>query len=525
MKQLTDFSETDGKRNLLLKAIIGAVSFCFFCICSIVLVCFPSMASELKIALPDDPDSLDPVLSGTFSGRVVYMSMCDKLIDISREADFIPELAEDWNFSDDGKILKLDLRKDVVFHDGTPFNADAAVYSLKRAMSFSRSVRDNELASVAKIEATGPFELTIKLKYPDATLLSHLADRAGVMVSPKAAREMGSDFGLKPVCAGPFRFVEHVPRDRIVLEKFDRYWNSREIKLDRLTFLTIEDPAVRFANLRAGIVDMVDRLSPNDFDKAKKTSRLQTDSVASEGYIALVINIANSNKAGTPLGQQKLLRQAFSLAIDRASLNEHVYGGAMVVGNQPWAPDTVWFNPGFPVSPRNLEKARQLIEQAGFANQKIEVRISHSNDPTVVQAIEAIRTMVNEAGFQVSLHPKEDTKLAIDNSEGNFEVSAQKWSGRIDPDGNVYWFVTCGGGDNIGKYCNPELDKKLSLARQTLDPAERVDLYHYAASVLQEDMPVIYLGHPDNIYAYTRKLHGFQPYPDGLIRLSNVYKD
>ncbi|WP_303853923.1 ABC transporter substrate-binding protein [Bartonella apis] len=531
MKRLNDFSRLTGKSVLLLKTATRYLLACLLSGCGIFLLCAPALlcaranASELKIALQDDPDNLDPALAKTFSGRLVYTAMCDKLIDISKEADFVPELAQSWSFSDDGKTLKLHLRKDVIFHDGTPFNADAAIYSLKRAMSFSHSVRENELSSVSGIEATGPFEVTIKLKYPDAALLSHLADRAGVMVSPKAAREMGSDFGLKPVCAGPFRFVEHVPHDRIVLEKFDRYWNSQEIKLDRVTFLSIEDPSVRFSNLRAGIVDMTDRLSSGDFAKAKTVSRLKTERMASEAYIALTINIANGSRSATPLGQQKRLRQAFSLAIDRASIRDNVYGGAMVVGNQPWAPDTIWFNSGYPVPPRNLEKARELIQQAGFANQKIDVQISHSNEPTVVQAMQAIKVMADEAGFNVSLHPKEETKLAADNSQGNFEVSAQKWSGRIDPDGNVYWFVTCEGGDNIGKYCNPDLDKKLSAAREALDPAERADLYHYAASVLQEDMPIIYLGHPDYIYAYTKKLHGFHPYPDGMIRFSNMYKD
>ena len=498
---------------------------CLFFFCLFVSSVFSSSASELKIALQDDPDSLDPALSKTFSGRLVYTAICDKLVDISPDAGFVPELAQSWSFSEDGKILKMSLRKDVVFHDGTPFNADAAVYSLKRAISFSQSVRENELDSVASFEATGPFELTIKLKYPDAALLSQLADRAGVMVSPKAAREMGADFGLKPICAGPFRFVERVPHDRIVLERFDRYWNSQQIKLDRLTFLSIEDPSVRFSNLRAGIVDMVDRLSSSDFAKAKAASRLETNRIASEAYIALTINIANGDKAVTPLGQQKLLRQAFSFAIDRASIRDTVYDGAMVVGNQPWAPDTIWFNSGFPVSPRNLEKARQLIEQAGFANQKIDVQISHSNDPTIVQVMQAIRTMANEAGFNVSLRPKEETKLAIDNKSGKFEVSAQRWSGRIDPDGNISQFVTCEAGDNIGRYCNHDLDDKLSLARKTPDPAERADLYHHAIAILQDDMPIIYLGHPDYIYAYTKKLHGFEPYPDGLIRFSNMYKN
>ena len=525
MALLNDFSFVFRKSILLQKILIRGALSCL----AASFVCFsdslPIFASELKIALQDDPDILDPVLAKTFSGRLVYTAICDKLIDISRNRDFIPKLAQNWKFSEDGKTLTMSLRKDVVFHDGTPFNADAAVYSLKRAMTFSRSVNDDELGSVSDIEATRPFELTIKLKHPDAALLSNLADRAGVMVSPKAAREMGSDFGLKPICAGPFRFVERVPHDRIVLEKFDRYWNKDIIKFERVTFLSIEDPAVRFSNLRAGIVDMTDRLSASDFAKAKTLTRLKTDSTTNEAYLALTVNLANGDKAATPLAQEKLLRQAFSLAIERRSIGDNVYGGAMVAGNQPWSPDTVWFNSRYPVPSRDLEKSRQLIKQAGFEGREINVQISHSNNPVILQSMQAVQTMANEAGFHVTLHPKEETKLAADNRKGNFGVSAQEWSGRIDPDGNIFRFISCQGGDNIGKYCNSDVDRKLSLARQALDPAERADLYHQVIAVLQDDMPVIYLGHPDFVYAYTKKLHGFEPYPDGMIHFENMYKE
>ncbi|WP_297322465.1 ABC transporter substrate-binding protein [uncultured Bartonella sp.] len=494
---------------------------------SLTTLCFypAALASELKIALQDDPDMLDPALAKTFSGRLVYMAMCDRLIDLSQDMQFIPGLAKNWNFSEDGKILAMNLRKNVLFHDGTPFNADAAVYSLKRSMAFSKSLRDNEMASVKDIEATGPFEITITLKYADAALLSYLAGRAGIMVSPKAAREMGGDFGLKPICAGPFRFVERVARDRIVLEKFDRYWNKDVIRFDHITFLSIEDPMVRFSNLRSGIVDLIDRLSAGDQAKTKMSTRLATDTISGNGYFGLVVNMATATRPGTPLGQEKLLRQAFSLAIDRAAIRDIVFGGSFAIGNQPWAPDTIWFNLRYPVLPRNIEKARQLVKQAGFEGKEIDVQISHSNDPVILQAMQLVKTMVGDAGFNVTLLPKEAAKLDLDNEKGNFSVAAQIWSGRVDPDGNVSRFITCDGDDNIGKYCNRELDKVLSSARQQQDPDQRADFYHQASAILTDELPIIYLGYPSYSYAYTRKLHGFEPYPDGIIRFSNMYKD
>ncbi|MHC5307696.1 ABC transporter substrate-binding protein [Bartonella sp. LJL80] len=482
-------------------------------------------ASELRIALQDDPDVLDPAMSKTFVGRLVYTAMCDKLVDISKDMAIVPQLAKSWAYSDDGLVLKMTLRDDVKFHDGTPFNADAAVYSLQRAMTLPESARKSELSSVASVEATGPFELTIHMKHPDAAFLAQLTDRAGMMVSPKAAREMGSDFGLKPVCAGAFRFVERVAQDRIVLEKFDDYWNRDAIKLERLTFLPIADTTVRFANLRAGSVDMIDRLSATDLAQAKQDQNLKTDIITGVGYLSMHVNIANGPQADTPIGKDKLLRQAFSLAIDREAIRDVVYDGTMLVGNQPWSSETLWFDPAYPVLPRDIEKAKQLVKQAGYEGKQIDVLVSHANNPVVSQTMQMIQAMVAEAGFNVSLRSTEYATLLAEDTKGNFEVSREDWSGRVDPDGNIHWFVSCNGGSNIGKYCNPEVDRLLELGRQTLDPAARIKIYHDATSILMDEMPVIYLGHPSYIYAYTNKLHGFVPYPDGMIRFPGMTKD
>lgn len=169
------------------------------------------------------------------------------------------------------------------------------------------------------------------------------------MVSPKAAREMGGDFGLKPICAGPYRFVERVPRDRIVLEKFDRYWNKDVIRFDRITFLSIEDPVMRFSNLRSGIVDLIDGLSASDQAKTKMSTRFVTHTISGNGYFGLVVNWATASRPPTPLGQEKILRQTFSLAIDRAVIRDVVFGGSFAIGNQPWTPETIWFNSRYPV--------------------------------------------------------------------------------------------------------------------------------------------------------------------------------
>ena len=228
---------------------------------STVLLTFPAAAVELKIGLQDDADVLDPAQSQTFVGRIVYTALCDKLVDISPDLKIVPQLATEWNWSADGKELTMKLREGVKFHDGTPFNAEAVVYDIERAMTLPESRRKSELKSVDKVEATGEYEVKFTLKNPDVTLLASLSDRAGMMVSPTAAREMGANFGNKPVCSGPFKFVERVQQSRIVLEKFEDYWNKDNIFIDKVTYLPIPDTTVRLANLRAGDLDVIERLA------------------------------------------------------------------------------------------------------------------------------------------------------------------------------------------------------------------------------------------------------------------------
>ncbi|HAK33398.1 MAG TPA: ABC transporter substrate-binding protein, partial [Pantoea sp.] len=179
-------------------------------------IAFPPAAAELRIGLQDDADVLDPAQSRTFVGRIVYTAMCDKLVDISQEMTIVPQLATEWNWSEDGKALTMTLREGVKFHDDTPFNAEAVVATIERNMTLPESRRKSELSSVEKVEATGEFEVKFTLKSPDVTLLAQLSDRAGMIVSPKAAEELGANFGSAPVCAGPFKFVERIQQDRIV---------------------------------------------------------------------------------------------------------------------------------------------------------------------------------------------------------------------------------------------------------------------------------------------------------------------
>ena len=208
--------------------------------------------TNLRIGLAEDPDVLDPTLARTYVGRIVFASLCDKLFDIDDKLNIVPQLALGQETSSDGKTVTIKLRPGVKFHDGEPLDAAAAKYSLDRHLTMKGSFRKPDLGSVDKVEVVDPMTIKLILKEPFSPLLAQLTDRAGMMVSPKAAEAAGDKFGLHPVCAGPYKFVERVQQDRIVVEKFADYWNKDKIFIDKITYLPIVDGTVRLANLQVG---------------------------------------------------------------------------------------------------------------------------------------------------------------------------------------------------------------------------------------------------------------------------------
>ncbi|MGN7291359.1 ABC transporter substrate-binding protein [Rhizobium sp. SAFR-030] len=486
------------------------------------LSALPAAASELKIGLNDDADVLDPAQSRTFVGRIVYTAMCDKLVDIDQNMKIVPQLATEWAWSEEGKVLTMKIRDGVKFHDGEPLDAAAVVATIERNMTLPESRRKSELASVAKVEASGPLEVKFTLKTADVTLLAQLSDRAGMIVAPKAAKELGANFGSKPVCAGPFKFVERIQQDRIVLEKFADYWDKDKILVDKITYLPIPDTTVKLANLRSGDLDIAERISASDAVSVKNDPNLTYADIIGPGYMAMYANVGNGARADNPLGKDKRLRQAFSLAIDREAIGQIVFEGTSMAGNQPFPPSSPWFNKNLPVPARDIEKAKQLMKEAGY--ESLDIELQHANNTTQTQMMQVIQSMVAEAGFNVTLKATEFATLLSEQTAGNYQLSRSDWSGRIDPDGNLHQFVTCKGGINDVKYCNPEVDKLLNEARTSPDDSVRKEKYDAATAILNEDMPIIYLGHQPYAYAISKKVEGFAPSPDGMMRLLGVSK-
>src|SRR2546421_2237737 len=255
---------------------------------------FSAQGQNLRIGLAEDPDILDPTLARTFVGRVVFAALCDKLFDLDEKLNIVPMLATGHEWAPDGKSLILKLRPGVTFHDGEKMDAAAVKYNLERHKTMPGSNRRGELALVTSVDVVDPSSVRLNLSAPFSPLLAQLADRAGMIVSPKAAQAAGDKFGAKPVCAGPFKFVERIAQDRITLERFPNYWNKGEIHFDRVVFLPIPDSTVRLANLRSGQLDFIERLAASDVPQLKSDARFKIAKITEIGYQGVTINVGKS---------------------------------------------------------------------------------------------------------------------------------------------------------------------------------------------------------------------------------------
>jgi peptide/nickel transport system substrate-binding protein len=474
--------------------------------------------TNLRIGLAEDPDVLDPSLARTYVGRIVFSSICDKLFDIDEKLNVVPQLALSHEESADGKDVTIKLRPNVKFQDGEPLDAKAAKYSLDRHLTMKGSFRKPELGSVDSVEVVDPLTIKLHLKAPFSPLLAQLTDRAGMMVSPKAAEAAGDKFGLHPVCAGPYKFVERVQQDRIVVEKFKDYWNKDNVFIDKITYLPIVDGTVRLANLKSGGLDLIERVLATDIKSVRDNPKLKLAKAVSLGYVGLTINLSNGPKANTALAKDPRVRQAFDLSLDRDAINQVVFNGEFVPGNQWVSPQNPYYQEKFPVPKRDLAKAKALLKEAGVSG-PIALDFMVPNGAELRAVAEIVQSMAAEAGFDLKIRLTEFATSLKQAEDGDFQVYLIGWSGRSDPDGNSYSFQVCGQPQNTNGYCDKEVDAAHAEARAKTAVADRKKAYETVAERFLANGSIKYLYHPQVLIAHTDKLEGYKQMPDGLVRV------
>ena len=486
-----------------------------------ILALLPASAGAetvLRIGLNDDPDALDPTISRAYTGRLVFAALCDKLFDVTPELKIVPQLATGYEWAPDHKSIVIKLRPGVRFQDGEPFNAEAVKFNIERHQTTPGSFRKSEIAEIQSVEVVNDLTVRFHLSQPLVPLLAALTDRAGMMVSPKAAKASGDKFGTQPVCAGPYKFVQRVAQGKIVLEKVADYWDQKSFAIDRVEFVPITDSSSRVASLRSGDLQMIERVSPTDLAEIRGDSKLKVTGIPELGYQMIPLNVANGPKSKA--FSDVRVRQALDLAIDRETLVKTVFGGEYIAGNQFISPANPYYDKKVPVAKRDLARARQLLKDAGQVSFSFTLVVPPERDRQEASLI--LQAMWAEAGITANLQTQENVTMLQSGRKGDFEAYFTFWSGRPDPDGNVYTFATCKGAQNDQHYCNTDVDALLTKARQVAEPAERKKLYDQATEIMAKEVPRLILWHRRVFTGFSTRVSGFTPYPDGIIRLRGL---
>ncbi len=479
----------------------------------------PRRGGMLRVGLNADPPNMDPHQSIAAVDRQVFQNLYDKLVDINQDLEIVPMLATSWTISNSGKTYTFKLRPNVVFHDGTPLNAEAVRYNFERMRDPAfASPRRSEIALVDRVTVVDPLTVQIDLEGAFSPFLSVLSDRAGMMVSPAVARRLGRDFAREPVGAGSYKFVEKRPQERIVLERFDRHWDKNAGFVDRIIYRPFTDEQARLANLRAGELDIIDQVPPTEVPALKTDARVRLMEREGLGWQGIWLMVQ-----GPPFNN-RALRQALNATIDRRTLARVVFGETVTPGNGPFPPGLLGSDagPNARIPERNLDLARAKLREGGqptgFA---FTLKITPGRVPQQIGQV--IQSMAGDAGIRVNIEIVEFGALLSQLTTQRFEASLLGWSGRPDPDGNIYGFFVTGGGLNNSAYSNPRVDAMLGAGRILTTADLRKRAYAEILTVLNEDLPYIFLYWPKEYKTMSPKVQGFVLIADGMMRFRHVW--
>ncbi|MHB1654645.1 MAG: ABC transporter substrate-binding protein [Desulfitobacteriaceae bacterium] len=478
----------------------------------------PKDGGTLNIALSSDTPKLDPSFSTSVYDRYVFQSLFDKLVDLDKDGKIVPMLAKKWDVSPDGLTYTFHLQQGVKFQDGTDFNAEAVKFNFDRNMN-KASTRKNEISTVKSVTVVDPATVKVELKEAFSPFLSILTDRAGMMVSPAAVKKYGQDFVNNPVGTGPFSFKERVRGSSITLVKNPNYWQKGLPHLDSVVYKIITDGNVAAMNLKSGQVDLTDwRFPTKEIENFKKDTNFSIVNQAGQGYVGFYVNVAK------PPFDNKYLRQALDVLIDRDALVKLIANGAATAGRSPFSPGNLAFGDSDKYFKPDLAKAKDLLAKAGKPD-GFTFTYKTGTSPDNQRFGEMLQNMFKPAGITMTIEKLEFGTMLDQTTKGNFEASALGWSGRLDPDQNIYDAFVTGAPRNYSAYSNPKVDKLLKDARKELDNGKRKALYDQAMTILNDELPYIYFYHENNVFGFSKHVQGFEAVPDGMIRPVKMWKN
>lgn len=487
----------------------------------------PNYGGTLVFVLENDVIDFDPMRSRAFVDRNVHYQIYDSLVRIDPKGNIIPWLAERWEIAPDGKAVTFYLRQDVKFHDGTSCDAAVVKWNIERYINTEGSARRGELAPVERVEVVNTYTVRFNLKTPFSPLLAQLVDRAGMMVSPKAVEAAGADFTRKAFKAGtgPFILTEAVKDDHITLERNPEWWGKDQFGnrlpyVDKVVVRPITNSDVRLANLRTGEAQVANNIAGKDVASVKADPMLSYQEVPGYEYLELRPN----SRPGFVFNDRRYIK-AVSMAIDRREILEKVFFNIGTIGYGAIAPSHFAYDPNFkPFERPDPEGAKKLVAEVGKGQLQFEFLVP-SGDPQTLQLAQLIQAQLAKADIKAEIVQLEFAQILQLEDRGQHKgLVLGRWSGRIDPDANIYDRVYTGQRNNTTGYSNPEVDRLLDEQRMTYDLNRRRELLRRAEQIYAVDDPArVWYRFSMAMLVTNRRVRGLEPYPDQIIRFQYAW--
>lgn len=473
----------------------------------------PLQAGRLVIALSTEPPNLDPSRAIEFAHHNVSFALYDTLVRLDAQMRATPGLATAWRPLSP-TTWQFTLRRGVKFHNGEAFDGQAVKFSIE-FMKRKSSRYATRLRNITAAEVVSPDTVNIITAEPDPVLPKRLAVGWTAMVPPGYVQKVGEDgLGQKPVGTGPFRFVEFVKGERIVLERNAQYFAGPP-KLEQVVYRVVPDAAARAAALRAGDVDITMRLLPVQLDELRRDPNLQVQSVP--GMRTYYVALPNW-KPEAPWAHKKV-RQALNQGVDIDAIIQHVLLGAARPASAVYGPESFGYDGSVPRPRYDPARARQLLGEAGYPNGfTAELSVTPGAYPFAKEAAEAIAGQLQQIGVTINVRPREQAVQAQDWVDHRLELFYEgQVSHFADADLPLRTFFRSG--QTYLFFADEQLEKLIDRAAVELDEKVRLRLYAQLQRELVELAPVIFLYQLEDIYGSRRRVHGFQPKPNEIIDL------
>jgi peptide/nickel transport system substrate-binding protein len=468
--------------------------------------------NTLVMLIESSPTNLDPRVGVDAQSERIDNLIFDDLLSRGDNLDVAPGLAERWEIPDPLTYV-FHLHHGVKFHDGRGLTSRDVKWTFDSLLQGKvRSTKAAVYRFVERIDAPDDFTVIFHMKEPSATLLWNLSDGAVGIVPHGSGKEMTDH----PMGSGPFRFVSAETDKEVNLERNEDYWGEKA-KLQRVRFAVVPDATTRALELRKGSADAeINALTPDTILTLQREPNLAVERAPGTVLAYLGFNLRD------PILKDVRARQAIAYALDRGPMIEYLWRGEArparsILPTQSWA-----YNGNVPAYDHDPEKARQLLDLAGYPavnGVRFHLAMKTSTDENTRLMVAVMQQQLRDVGIALDIRSFEFATFFADVTHGAFQLYGLRWiGGNEDPDIFEYAYHSAKfppNGANRGYYSNPKADALIDQARREVDPAVRKRLYAELQTILAEELPSIDLWYLDNVLVHNKRVRNLQLNPAG----------